>query len=98
MVPGTMRPTVAKVDPVTSPQWRELVRGLPSAVFHSPEWMKAIQDTYGAEFSASILEREGRVIAGIPWSESNDILGRRRVTLVFSDFCDPLASDPEDAA
>ncbi len=97
MVRGTIRPTVAKVDPITSPQWRELVHGMPSTVFHSPQWMKAIQDTYGVEFSACILEQDGRAVAGIPWTDSNDILGRRRVTLAFSDFCDPLAVDRADA-
>jgi CelD/BcsL family acetyltransferase involved in cellulose biosynthesis len=86
------------VDPLTSSSWAKLASSAPSAtLFHTPQWMRVVQDTYGLKFSASTLEREGEPSAGVCWSDVEDFLGDRRISLPFSDFCDILASDPNDA-
>lgn len=91
------RPNFKTVDPVTSTEWANLVSSTPSTLFHTPKWMELIQKTYGLSFSASVLERDAAPVAGVCWSEIEDFLGCRRVTLPFSDFCDVLAATPEDA-
>ena len=85
------------VDPVTSPVWAQLVASTPSSLFHSPQWMRVIQETYGFAFSACVLDAGGHPVAGVPWCEINDLLGTRRVTLPFSDYCDVLAPSPQVA-
>ena len=82
-----------KIDPVRSSEWAQLIKDAPSTVFHSPQWMNVIEKTYGLEFSALILESNGRPEAGVAWSEVDDLLGRRRISLPFSDLGDLLASD-----
>lgn len=82
------------VDPVTDPKWAKLVSNTPSTLFHSPRWMKVLQESYGFSFSACVLEDEGNPVAGIPWCDVNDLFGSRRITLPFSDFCDVLSSNP----
>lgn len=89
--------TLRVVDPITSPEWAALVAGNASTLFHSPEWMRVVQETYNLPVCASIIEEEGRPIAGVPWNQVDDALGSRRVTLAFSDFCDPLAPSPAEA-
>ena len=91
------RPVTKIVDPITSPVWERLVSSRPSTIFHSPQWMKILRDTYELPFSAVILKKNGRVAGGVPWSQTTDLLGTRRITLPFSDFCDILADNPETA-
>lgn len=83
--------TLHTVDPVTSTTWAQLVSGTASTLFHSPQWMRVIQETYGLPLAAYVLQQEEEPIAGVPWCQVNDFLGRRRVTLAYSDFCDILA-------
>ena len=98
MSASTIRPPVLRtVDPVTSPVWAQLVSTGPSTLFHSPQWMGAVQDTYGFRFFASVLEEEGVPAGGVVWSETSNLLGARCVTLPFSDFCDVLAPTPAEA-
>lgn len=86
------------VDPTTSRMWSQFVEDRPSTVFHSPQWMRVLEKTYGLSFSACLMEREGSLAGGVPWCDLNGLLGRRRVTLAFSDFCDLLAATPEEAS
>ncbi len=89
--------TVRVVDPVTSSQWAEVVANLPSTLFHSPLWMAVLQNTYQFPVSACVVEEGGQPVGGVPWSDIEDVVGPRRVTLPFSDFCDILAQRPEHA-
>jgi CelD/BcsL family acetyltransferase involved in cellulose biosynthesis len=88
---------VTTISPVTDPKWAELIASRPTTVFHSPRWMKVLEETYGLSISASILERDGRVKAGLAWCQVSDFLGTRVVSLPFTDFCDPIATTPEEA-
>ena len=87
---------VVSVDPRTDSLWCQLVQQAPSSVFHSPEWMKVLSETYQWEPSANIvLDEHGQPQAGIPFFRISDILGERIVALPFSDYCDPLVNDDE---
>lgn len=86
---------VIEVDPCNDPQWKQLASSHRFAsVFHSPAWLQVIRDTYGFEVKAALsLDSEGQPIAGLPYSELNDSLGRRCIIFPFSDYCDPLVSN-----
>lgn len=87
------------VDPRTHSLWQELVRQRRSDVFHSPEWMRVLGDTYGFDIQAYVLlDEAGESLAGIPFCRIKDIKEKRLVTLPFSDYCDPLVEDDEQWA
>jgi len=81
------------LDPLRDARWSELVRRHPaSSVFHSTEWLAALQSAYGYEnvvyttCAPSANLTSGVVVCKVKsW-----ITGRRLVSLPFSDHCDPL--------
>ena len=80
------------VDPRHDPLWRKLVDQAPSSIFHSPDWIQVLSETYGWETRAHVLlDDQGEPMAGMPFCRVADMLGERIVALPFSDFCDPLA-------
>ncbi len=83
------------IDPIADPLWQKLIDTHKlSSVFHSPDWMRVLVDTYGFEVQAYIaMDHTGAPVAGIPFCRIEDIRGKRIVCLPFSDFCDPLVSD-----
>ena len=85
---------VVSVDPLSDPRW-ETLAALPSAVvFHSRAWIAALKDTYGLEPRAYVVVGEAEApLGGIAFCEIDDALGRRLVSLPFSDTSDPLLSD-----
>lgn len=85
--------SMVEVNPMTDPGWRELVTSRRSDLFHSPDWTGAIYDTYGFGLRARILYDHERPVAGLVFAEIDDLIGRRIVSLPFSDFCDPLVDD-----
>jgi CelD/BcsL family acetyltransferase involved in cellulose biosynthesis len=85
---------VVCVDPRTDLLWGKLLEQAPSGVFHSPDWIQVLTDTYGWEAHAYvILSDNGEPCAGIPFCRIADMLGERIVALPFSDYCDPLVND-----
>ncbi|HKV64643.1 MAG TPA: GNAT family N-acetyltransferase [Candidatus Acidoferrum sp.] len=82
------------VDPRSDLLWRKLVEEASSGVFHSPDWIQVLTDTYGWEAHAYvILDDRGEPCAGIPFCRITDMLGERIVALPFSDYCDPIVND-----
>jgi CelD/BcsL family acetyltransferase involved in cellulose biosynthesis len=81
---------VIDIDPATDDRWRLLVETRRSDVFHSPAWIAVLRDTYGFDLRGRVLSEGGRVVAGLAYALIDDVFGRRRVSLPFSDFCDPL--------
>lgn len=82
---------LVSVDPRIDPLWKNLVGRTRSSVFHSPDWLMVLTDTYGFEVSAYVVVDEtGDPKAGMPFCRIGDILGTRIVALPFSDYCDPL--------
>lgn len=56
--------------------------------------MQALTNTYGFEVRAYVaLSLEGEPVAGLPFVRVEDPLGKRIVSLPFSDYCDPLVDN-----
>lgn len=89
---------VITVNPLNDATWKQLVEAHPYAgIFHSPQWVNVIVETYGFEPEARILvDDDGTPRAGIHYMRVNDMMGPRTVSLTFSDFCDPLVTSEEE--
>jgi len=86
---------IVSISPQTDPLWQNLIERHQSDVFHSPEWMRVLAETYDFDLQAYVLLDEAREpVAGLPFCRINDIKGQRLVALPFSDYCDPLVSKP----
>lgn len=84
---------MSDVDAAGDPLWAALVSDRRSDVFHSPDWARVLQDTYGFGVRARILHHGAQPLAGMLLVTVEDHLGTRHVSLPFSDFCDPLVDD-----
>jgi len=88
---------IITVDPRTDPCWRHLVTTVESDVFHSPEWIRAVTETYNFPVIAYLLlDEAGQPRAGLPVCPIHDLRGPRRVAFPFSDYYDPLVTTPDD--
>jgi CelD/BcsL family acetyltransferase involved in cellulose biosynthesis len=84
------------VDPKTDSRWEALTRQFGASVFHSPQWMKVLAQTYGFEVGAYLaLNNSDEVAGGVALCAIEDFLGERLVALPFSDHFDPLVNDRE---
>ena len=89
---------VYRLNPVVDPRWGEFVeRHSSSSMFHMPQWLSALQRTYGYEPVAYTTSPPGRELEnGLVFSQVKTWLsGHRLVSLPFSDHCQPLVDDPE---
>jgi hypothetical protein len=85
-------------DPIRDPRWMEFVNRNPdSSIFHTPEWMKALQRTYGfAPVGITTSPPGSELTNGIAFCRVQSfVTGKRLVSLPFSDHCQPLASGDE---
>jgi CelD/BcsL family acetyltransferase involved in cellulose biosynthesis len=84
---------VCQIDPVQDPRWRLFLERHPCAtVFHTPEWLTALQHTYGYEPAALTTAAPGESLSnGLVFCRVKSWLtGRRTTSLPFSDHCEPL--------
>ena len=82
---------IIPLSPQVSPIWLKLLEQYQSDVFHSPDWLSVLTETYGFDLHAVVqLNGSGEPEAGIPFCKVEDIKQQRVVTLPFSDYCDPL--------
>ena len=91
--------TVYRIDPLLDPRWPAFLRRhAHSSIFHTPEWLAALRQTYGYEPVAFTTSVPGEDLKnGIVFSRVDSWLtGCRMVSLPFSDHCQPLVGDPED--
>jgi hypothetical protein len=88
-----------EIEPLRDPRWPDLVRRHPAAsVFHSSEWLEALQRTYRYEPIAYTTSPPGTELTN-GWAFcriDSWLTGNRLVSLPFSDHCDPLLSNLED--
>jgi hypothetical protein len=87
--------SVYELDPVRDPRWQDLLqRDRRASVFHSPEWLLALERTYGYKPVVFTTFVPGKDLQnGIVFCEVRSWLtGRRLVSLPFSDHCEPLTS------
>jgi CelD/BcsL family acetyltransferase involved in cellulose biosynthesis len=86
---------IVQIEPIGHHLWDSLVAATDSSVFHSSGWLRVLDETYGMPVCAYVLLNEAeQPIAGVPYCLVQDLKGRRLVSIPFSDFCDPLATDP----
>ena len=89
---------VHQIDPVQDPRWRLFLERHPHAtVFHTPEWLTALQRTYGYEPAALTTAAPGESLSnGLVFCRVKSWLtGRRTTSLPFSDHCEPLVESPD---
>jgi hypothetical protein len=91
---------VHSFDPLSDPRWERFYQVHPRAsVFHTRGWLNALKRLYGylpVAFTTSAPNQELR--NAVLFCEVQTWLTRRRlVSLPFSDHCEPLVDDIEDA-
>jgi hypothetical protein len=91
---------LAPVNPLADARWDDWLGVHPEATFfHTTAWARVLQEAYGHEPYYFAGPRRGE--AGgplLPVMEVNSPwLGRRGVSLPFTDWCPPLGSEPEAA-
>lgn len=88
------------IDPLRDPRWAEFISRHPSAsVFHTPQWLDALQRTYGYTPVVYTTSPPSSPLSnGIVLCQINSWLtGHRMVSLPFSDHCEPLLDSPSSA-
>ena len=88
---------VYTLDPLTDRRWPEfLARHSQASVFHSPEWLRALRDSYGYEPIVFTTNKGGDLENGVVFCHIRSwITGNRLVSVPFSDHCEPLATEQE---
>lgn len=84
--------TLQVLNPAWDPAWPEYLRLFPSSgLFHSQQWIRSVSDGCGLPVSGYVTrDQSGEPQRLIAFSEIDDFVGRRIVSLPFSDACDPL--------
>lgn len=90
-----MTPPPDVVDPRTDSGWLDLSRGPGGSLFTSPGWIAAVSETYDFHPSGRIVrDPDGTPIGGFAWIDVDDLRGRRRIALPFSDRAEPILACP----
>jgi len=88
---------IIDINPMQNPIWLELLERHNSDVFHSPQWLNVLAETYDFDVRAQVLSNGDNVPrAGIPYIKINDMFSPRTIILPFSDYCDPLVGNMEE--
>jgi lipid II:glycine glycyltransferase (peptidoglycan interpeptide bridge formation enzyme) len=90
---------VYTLNPQDDPRWPVFVRQHPqSSVFHTPEWLEAVKQTYGYESVVLTTSAPNNELTnGVVLCRINSWLtGRRMVSVPFADHCEPLIDAPAD--
>lgn len=80
-------------DPLRDQRWVSLIEQHPNAsLFHTPEWLRALQSTYSYEPVGFTDAAPGEPLRGalLFCRVRSWMTGRRLVSLPFSDHCEPL--------
>jgi hypothetical protein len=86
---------IYEIDPLCDSRWDAFVNSHPqSSLFHSTNWLRALQTVYGFELGVvTTCAPETTLTNGVVFCRVNSWLtGRRIVSLPFSDHCEPLVS------
>ena len=90
---------VYEIDPIRDSRWLEFVSDHPdSSVFHSPNWLRALQATYSYRpYAISTSPPGARLKNGILFCQVESWLtGKRLVSVPFADHCELLVDDEAD--
>jgi CelD/BcsL family acetyltransferase involved in cellulose biosynthesis len=94
---GVSLSMLQRIEPLRESRWEKFLLSHPRAsVFHSREWLEALQKTYGYTPLVYTTSRPGSDLRdGLALCEIESwMTGRRLVSLPFSDHCEPLVDDP----
>ncbi len=89
--------TVYIIDPLADPRWDELVHHHECAsIFHTRGWLSALRHTYGFKPVLFTTAAPSKPLEnGLLFCDVRScFMGRRLVSLPFSDHCDPLVNSP----
>lgn len=78
-----------RVDPRTSERWHTIAHRHGS-LFNAPPWIRAITDAFDLRVQGEIVDGANGAQA-LAWAELDDPAGRRRSTLPFCDYFDPMS-------
>jgi len=84
---------IYEMSPLADPRWPQMLESYSNtSVFHSVEWLKALQKTYGYEPLAYTNTPPGTPLSNavVFCRVSSWLTGQRLVSLPFSDHCEPL--------
>lgn len=88
-----------QVNPLSDPRWCALLDRHPKAsAFHCPEWLRALQRTYGYDPVLFTISPPGQPLEnGVVFCRVQSWLtGSRMVSLPFSDHCQPLVESEQE--
>ena len=88
------------LDPLMDSRWDDFVAAHPKAsVFHDRGWLEALARTYGYELYALTSAPFGQPLENgiVVCRVSSWITGARLVSLPFSDHCEPLLNERDEA-
>ena len=87
---------IYEVSPLADPRWPQMLKShSKTGVFHSMEWLRALQKTYGYEPLAYTSAPPGAPLnnAVVFCRVNSWLTGQRLVSLPFSDHCEPLVNN-----
>lgn len=89
---GDLRPVRLRL---TDQRWHDFATTHPEAtIFHHPAWATMVARCYGYRpFALALRDQVGTIVAGLPLIEAPRLpVGRRWVSLPFTDYCPPLGA------
>lgn len=86
------------LNPITDQRYSEFIaKHSQATVFHTPEWIKVLSETYRFKPFAFAVTENDTVTGVVPFCETRSITGSKRlVSLPYSDFCEPLLENREN--
>jgi Acetyltransferase (GNAT) domain len=91
--------SVHEINPLCDSRWEAFIKGHPrSSVFHSTNWLRALQATYGYDpLVVTTCSPDTPLTNGLVFCRVKSWLtGRRFVSLPFSDHCEPLVNSSSE--
>jgi len=96
---GSRKASLFEINPLSDSRWETFVNSHPwSSVFHSTNWLRALQMAYGYDpVVVTTSAPEAALTNGLVFCRVNSWLtGRRLVSLPFSDHCEPLVRNSSE--
>jgi hypothetical protein len=86
------------IDPIAHPGWDTLIGSMPEhSFFHSSNWAAVLKESYSYRplyFTRSEGAKQAKPSVVIPVMEvDSSLTGKRGVSIPFTDYCEPIASD-----
>jgi CelD/BcsL family acetyltransferase involved in cellulose biosynthesis len=97
MTPKRSSLEIYEINPLTDPRWSEMTaKHSTTSIFHSVEWLRTLQKTYGYKPLAYTSTPPGASLsdAVLFCRIESWLTGCRLVSLPFSDHCEPLVDEP----